>query len=55
MRGQGSEGIVFDSVRRPGGQCVALYYPDLISPVKQGPHLLYRWDGVRIEAFVNAA
>lgn len=46
---------MFDSVRRPGGQCVALYYPDLISPVKQGPHLLYRWDGVRIEAFVNAA
>ena len=41
--------------RKPGGQCVALFYPDLIGPVKQGPHLLYRWDGARIEAFVAAA
>ncbi|ODU43460.1 MAG: hypothetical protein ABS96_22760 [Lysobacteraceae bacterium SCN 69-123] len=55
LRDKGSEGIVFDSVRKPGGQCVALFYPDLIGPVKQGPHLLYRWDGARIEAFVAAA
>lgn len=54
LRDKGSEGIVFDSVRKPGGQCVALFYPDLIGPVKQGPHLLYRWDGARIEAFVHA-
>lgn len=55
LRDKGSEGIVFDSVRKPGGQCVALFYPDLIGPAKQGPHLLYRWDGARIEAFVAAA
>jgi hypothetical protein len=55
MRESGSEGIVFDSVRRPGGQCVALFYPDLVSPVRQGPHLLYRWDGRRIEPFVRAS
>lgn len=55
LRDKGSEGIVFDSVRKPGGQCVALFYPDLIGPVKQGPHLLYRWDGARIEAFVHAS
>lgn len=55
LRDKGSEGIVFDSVRKPGGQCVALFYPDLIGPVKQGPHLLYRWDGGRIEAFVKAS
>jgi hypothetical protein len=55
LRDKASEGIVFDSVRKPGGQCVALFYPDLIGPVKQGPHLLYRWDGRRIEAFVQAA
>lgn len=54
LRDKGSEGIVFDSVRKPGGQCVALFYPDLIGPVKQGPHLLYRWDGARIEAFIQA-
>lgn len=55
LRDKSSEGIVFDSVRKPGGQCVALFYPDLIGPVKQGPHLLYRWDGGRIEAFVKAS
>lgn len=55
LREKGSEGIVFDSVRKPGGQCVALFYPDLIGPVKQGPHLLYRWDGARIEAFIQAS
>lgn len=55
LRDKGSEGIVFDSVRKPGGQCVALFYPDLIGPVKQGPHLLYRWDGERIEAFIQAS
>lgn len=55
LRDKGSEGIVFDSVRKPGGQCVALFFPDLIGPVKQGPHLLYRWDGGRIEAFVKAS
>lgn len=55
LRDKGSEGIVFDSVRKPGGQCVALFYPDLIGPVKQGPHLLYRWDGARIEAFIQAS
>jgi hypothetical protein len=54
LRDKGSEGIVFDSVRKPGGQCVALFYPDLIGPVKQGPHLLYRWDGAHIEAFIQA-
>ena len=55
LRDKGSEGIVFDSVRKLGGQCVALFYPDLIGPVKQGPHLLYRWDGARIEAFIQAS
>jgi hypothetical protein len=55
LRAAGSDGIVFDSVRRAGGQCVALFYPDLISPVRQGPHLLYRWDGRAIEAFVKAS
>lgn len=54
LHAKGSDGIVFDSVRKPGGQCVALFYPDLITPVKQGAHLLYRWDGARIEAFVKA-
>lgn len=48
LRAGGSDGLVFDSVRHAGGQCVALFYPDLVSPVRQGPHLYYHWDGERI-------
>lgn len=48
LRGQGSNGIAFDSVRRKGGECAALFYPDLARPCVQGKHLIYRWDGSRI-------
>jgi len=48
LRVNGSDGIVFDSVRHAGGQCVAVFYPDRVAPVRQGPHLSYHWDGKRI-------
>jgi hypothetical protein len=44
----GSNGIVFDSVRHPGGQCLAIYRPRLIQNLRQGVHLRYVWDGNRI-------
>lgn len=47
----GSDGIAYDSVRHRGGQCVAVFYPDLVSPVVQGPHLHYHWDGERISHY----
>lgn len=47
-RNQGSDGILYDSVRHPGGLCVALFYPDLAAPVQQAAHLSYHWDGTRI-------
>lgn len=48
LRGQGSDGLLYQSVRRPRGQCVALFYPDLLGPPRQGPAILYHWDGLRI-------
>ncbi|HEX7326131.1 MAG TPA: RES family NAD+ phosphorylase [Rhodanobacteraceae bacterium] len=48
LRAQGSDGIAYDSVRCAGGECAALFYPDLASPCMQGKHLIYRWDGERI-------
>lgn len=47
----GSDGLVYDSVRRRGGECVAVFYPDLISPARQGQHLLYHWDGKQVSHF----
>jgi hypothetical protein len=48
LREAGSNGLVYDSVRHPGGECVAAFYPDVVAPCVQERHLLYRWDGVRI-------
>jgi hypothetical protein len=48
LRAAGSDGIVYDSVRRRGGQCAALFWPDCLAPCVQGPHFAYHWDGSRI-------
>lgn len=48
LRGGGSDGIVYDSVRHQGGECVAVFYPDRVAPCVQAQHLMYRWDGSRI-------
>jgi hypothetical protein len=48
LRKQDSNGVVYDSVRKAGGECAALFYPDLASPCVQGKHLIYRWDGEHI-------
>jgi len=48
LRDAGSNGIAFDSVRRPGGQCVAVFRPRLIQNVRQSVHLRYAWDGSAI-------
>ena len=45
---EGSNGIVYDSVRHPGGQCLAIYRPRLIQNLRQGIHLRYVWDGAKI-------
>ena len=48
LRSAGSNGIAYRSVRCTGGECAALFYPDLAKPCVQGKHLIYRWDGSRI-------
>lgn len=44
----GADGVVYDSVRHPGGECVAVWRPRLVSSCRQGAHLAYVWDGRRI-------
>lgn len=43
-----SWGIVYRSVRAPGGECIAALRPPAVSIPRQGPHLSYVWDGTRI-------
>jgi RES domain len=46
QRSAGQIGIVWNSVRRPAGECVVIYRPRSLLPVTQGQHLEYRWHGV---------
>ena len=45
LRDGGANGIAFDSVRRAGGECVAIFRPRLVQNVRQSVHLRYVWDG----------
>ena len=48
LRRAGSNGIVYDSVRHPGGQCAAVLRPSALSHCRQTRHLTYVWDGSAI-------
>ena len=48
LRREGSDGIVYDSLRRNGGERAAVFRPRLLSNAKQERHLCYLWDGERI-------
>jgi RES domain-containing protein len=48
LRDLRSWGVAYDSVRREGGQCVAVFRPRALSGCRQAEHLIYVWDGARI-------
>jgi hypothetical protein len=49
LRANGSDGVVYQSVRYPEGNCIAAFYPDVVRPPVQGRHLTYHWDGERVD------
>jgi hypothetical protein len=54
LRRGGSDGLVYPSRRQRGGQCVALFYPDVASNPIQGRHLDYHWNGARVDFYREA-
>jgi len=46
---EGSQGIVYESVRRPSGQCVAAFSPQTIMSCSRGPLFEFHWDGNSIK------
>jgi RES domain-containing protein len=44
---QGSNGIVYRSVRRQGGECLACFRPALVTNVRPDAHYEYTWEGTR--------
>lgn len=51
----GSDGILYPSVRNPGGTCFAAFYPDVMLPPVQGRHLSYHWNGADIDMVKDLA
>jgi hypothetical protein len=55
LRAGGSNGLVYPSVRRAGGQCLGAFRPKAVGIPAQGRHLQYHWDGTRISRYFDYA
>jgi hypothetical protein len=55
LRAAGSNGLVWPSVRRRGGQCLGAFRPKAVGVPIQGRHLQYHWDGARISRYFDYA
>jgi hypothetical protein len=53
LRRAGSNGLLFESVRRAGGTNLAVFRPPLLPPVLQGDHFDYRWTGQPVPTVVK--
>jgi RES domain len=54
LRRKGADGIAYDSVRREGGECVAVFRPRCVGPARPVRKLIFRWDGSAIAAVLEA-
>jgi hypothetical protein len=55
LRQADSNGIVYPSVRDPGGHCLAAFWPDVVGIPTQERHLQYDWDGARVGRYFDYA
>lgn len=53
LRRAGSNGVLYRSVRCPGGECVGIFWPDLMPIPVQAEHYDFHWDGVRVDRIRN--
>ncbi len=54
LRQRDGDGIAYDSVRREGGECVAVFRPRCVGPARAVKQLIFRWDGTAISAVLEA-
>ena len=54
LRQRDGDGIAYDSVRREGGECVAVFRPRCVGPARPVKNLIFRWDGEAITAVLEA-
>lgn len=48
-RAAGSDGLLWQSIRWPEGQCIGLFWPNVIPIPTQGRHYSYHWNGDRVD------
>jgi hypothetical protein len=53
LRERSAHGIAYDSVRREGGECVAVFRPRCVGPARPVKQLIFRWDGAAIVAVLE--
>lgn len=49
LRGAGSDGLVWNSVRMEEGCCIGIFWPDVIPIPVQGAHYCYHWNGEQVD------
>ena len=52
-RENGSDGLVYPSVRRDGNQCIAAFWPNVVNIPIQERHLQYEWDGTAVRRYFD--
>lgn len=55
LRRAGSNGILYRSVRCPGGECVGIFWPDLMTAPIQADHFDFHWDGMKVDRIRNCS
>lgn len=59
LRTEGSFGLIYDSVRRKIGECIAVFRPSILANqlpqghTWPGPLLTYHWNGERVDKYFN--
>ena len=53
LRGAGSTGVHYPSVRHAGGKCVAMFRPSTVGLPVQTKHLKYHWDGTAVRRYFD--
>ena len=53
LRDGGSNGVLYRSVRCADGECVGIFWPDVMTVPVQGDHFDFHWDGARVDRVRN--
>lgn len=51
LRTDDSDGVVYQSVRDPQGECFAAFWPDVVGIPTQERHVTLHWDGEQFDAY----